>query len=90
MIKLFSLTSVAMLLLIVPRTDSPDTATLGGFVTGENGAGLAGAEISASNVFSGESEAAKTDASGAQKMNIQEIVFSSRLLQGNCAFEEVS
>ena len=66
MIKLFTLVSLSMLVLILPRID-PDVASLGGQVTAEKLAGIAAATISARNAFSGEVEYATSDATGLYK-----------------------
>jgi hypothetical protein len=64
MMKLALLVSVAVLLLALPRIDDPDAASLGGRVTDENAAPIAGARISIRNKFSGESAAAKSNTAG--------------------------
>jgi hypothetical protein len=65
MMKLLSIGTVFMLALA--RTDHPDDASLGGRVTDENLVPIASATISARNVFSGEVEYARSDATGLYK-----------------------
>ena len=67
MIKLLSL-STALLLVVLPRTDNPGTASLGGSVFDLSDAPIAGATLSARNKFSGEVEAATSDATGAYEL----------------------
>src|SRR5437899_3012568 len=64
MMKLLSVASVSVLLFILPRTDHPDAATLGGRVTDENLVAIANATISAGNVFTREIEFVKSDTTG--------------------------
>jgi hypothetical protein len=62
--KLISI-AVGLMLVIVPRgTDDPEAASLGGRVTDESQVGIASATVSARNVFSGETEYARTDQAG--------------------------
>ena len=56
MIKSFALASLSILVLILPRTEDPDLASLGGRVTDMNSSGIAGANISVRNTFSGDVE----------------------------------
>ena len=67
MIKLFGLATV-LVLLILPRIDDPDAASLGGRITDENLRAIAGATVSATNVFSREVEVAQSDAAGFYKL----------------------
>ena len=63
MIELFGLATV-LVLLILPRIDDPDAASLGGRITDENLRAIAGATVSATNVFSREVQVAQSDAAG--------------------------
>lgn len=64
MIKLLSAASMLTLVLVLPRTDDSDAASLGGRVTDENQVAIADATVSASNVFSREVEVVRSDAAG--------------------------
>jgi hypothetical protein len=66
-IKLFALATV-LVLLILPRMNDPDAASLGGRVTNENLRAIDGATVSATNVFSREVEIAQSDAAGFYKL----------------------
>jgi len=66
-IKLFGLATV-LVLLILPRIDDPDAASLGGRITDENLRAIDGATVSATNVFSREVEVAQSDAAGFYKL----------------------
>ena len=67
MIKLFGFATVA-LLLILPRGDDADAASLGGRITDEDQRPIEGAQVSASNVFSREIEMVQSDAAGYYKL----------------------
>ena len=67
MFKLFGLATV-LLLLVLPRIDDPDAASLGGRITNENHEAIVGATVSATNVFSQEVEATQSDATGFYKL----------------------
>ena len=67
MFKLSGLATV-LLLLVVPRIDDPDAASLGGRITNENHEPIVGATVSATNVFSQEVEATQSDATGFYKL----------------------
>jgi hypothetical protein len=64
MVKTLSVATISVLLLVVPRTDAPDNASLGGRIADEKGAPIAGARITARNKFSGEFEVSKSDSAG--------------------------
>ena len=65
--KLISI-AIGLVLVIVPRgTDDPEAASLGGRVTDENRVGIASATVSTRNVFSGETEYARTTQTGEYK-----------------------
>jgi len=66
-IKLFGLATV-LVLLILPRIDDPEEASLGGSITDENLRAIDGATVSATNVFSREVEVAQSDATGYYKL----------------------
>jgi hypothetical protein len=57
--------SVLGVLLLMPRSDFPEAASLGGTVTDVNRNAIASASVSARNVFSGDTVVTKTDAEGA-------------------------
>jgi hypothetical protein len=62
--KLISI-AVGLVLVIAPRgTDDPQAASLGGRVIDENKVGIALATVSTRNVFSGETEYARTSLTG--------------------------
>ena len=63
MVKVFGLIA-ALLDISLPRIDDPDLASLGGQVTDENQRAIAGATVSATNVFSREVQVAQSDATG--------------------------
>jgi protocatechuate 3,4-dioxygenase beta subunit len=67
MSKVFGLTT-ALLLLMFPRTDHPDAASLGGRVTDENQRAIHGATVSVTNVFSQEVQIVRSDAAGAYRL----------------------
>jgi hypothetical protein len=64
MMTLFSVVGVSMLALTLSRTDNPDAATLGGRVIYVDGDAIAGAVVSAYNVFTREVKRVKSDATG--------------------------
>src|SRR5688500_12947616 len=64
MMKLFVIAGISMLAFVVPGTDHPDEASLGGRVTDENLLAISGATVSAQHVFSGEVEIVLTDSKG--------------------------
>jgi hypothetical protein len=64
MIKLFAIASISMLVLVLPRTDNREDASLGGRVTDENLLTISGATVSARHAFSGEIEIVLSDAAG--------------------------
>jgi hypothetical protein len=64
MMKLFLLMVISVLLPAIPRTEDPEAASLGGRVSDQGGAPIAGARISVRNKFSGEVEIAKSDEAG--------------------------
>jgi Carboxypeptidase regulatory-like domain len=68
MTKLMWLASVSAFLLILPRNDSPDMASLGGRVTNEDSVPIAGASVSARNRFSGDVAYASSDVDGLYKL----------------------
>jgi hypothetical protein len=67
MFKVFGLATI-LLLLILPRIDDPDAASLGGRVTNENQEAIDRATVSATNVFSREVEVTQSDAAGFYKL----------------------
>jgi hypothetical protein len=64
MVKLFPLVAISVVLWILPRTEDPDTASLGGRVTDESNAPIAAARISVRNKFSGDVEIVRSDEAG--------------------------
>jgi hypothetical protein len=64
MMKLFSITAMMALLVITPRIDNPDRASVGGRITEERLVPIPGASVSARNTFSGEVETVKSDSKG--------------------------
>lgn len=63
MIRLFGPATV-LFLLILARIDDPDAASLGGRITDESQRAIAGATVSATNVFSRKVEVVQSDAAG--------------------------
>jgi hypothetical protein len=61
MVKVFGLTA-ALLVLLLPRIDDSDLASMGGQVTDENQRPIARATVSATNVFSQDVQVAQSDA----------------------------
>ena len=68
MVKVFGLTA-ALLVLLLPRIDDPDLASLGGQVTDENQRAIAGATVSATNVFSQEVQVVQSDGTGFYRLS---------------------
>ena len=67
MTKLIGLGTV-LLILVLPRIDHPDAASLGGRITDESLVAIRGATVSATNVFSREVETTQSDADGFYKL----------------------
>jgi hypothetical protein len=65
--NLFGLATV-LVVLILPRIDDPDAASLGGRITDENQVAIDGATVSATNVFSQEVQVVQSDAAGFYKL----------------------
>ena len=63
MIKVFGL-AAALLLFTLPRDEHPDAASLGGRITDEKQLAVAGATVSATNVFSRQVEFTQSDRDG--------------------------
>jgi Carboxypeptidase regulatory-like domain len=69
MMKLFALASISMLVLILPRTEDPEAASLGGRVMDENHVAISAATVSVRHAFSGEVEFAQSDAAGLYRVD---------------------
>jgi hypothetical protein len=69
MMKLFALASISMLVLILPRTEHPEAASLGGRVMDENHVAISAATVSVRHAFSGEVEFAQSDAAGLYRVD---------------------
>jgi hypothetical protein len=67
MIRLLLLAGVSIFVVTLPSTDHPDGGSLGGRVTDEGLVAIAGAKVSARNVFSGDGVSSESDVAGLYK-----------------------
>ena len=68
MITLFALARISMLVVVIPRTDHTDGASLAGRVSYVDGTAIAGAMVSASNVSTRQVHSLRSDATGSYKL----------------------